>query len=295
VLSLTVAVCTRNRPRHVARTLDALMAQSRDDFDALVIDQSEESDAALEWRAARRGNLRVIRDPGRGLSRARNLASASVDTKWIAFVDDDCILAPDWVEQLAEVVISHPQVDFVAGHVEPSNLAPGDQLAAAARPVSTERIRHGRWTRPNAIGFGVCMVVRRDVVVRLRGWDERMGAGVPEFPAAEDIDFNYRLLRAGGTALATPRLRAAHEQWRTRGETVSLYRGYGRSWAGFAMKHVRSGDVLGGLWLWLLGLESIARLLAGATRNRRRLRAVIAIVQLREYWHGTALGAVRRW
>lgn len=294
MLSLTVAVCTRNRPRHLARTLDALVAQTRQDFDVLVVDQSDEPDPALE-RTARLASLRVIQDPRRGLSRARNLAWASVDTKWIAFVDDDCLLAPDWVEQFAEVVTAHPHVDFVAGHVEPTNLAPGDGLAAAARPVGTERIRDGRWIRPNAIGFGVCMVVLRDAVVRLRGWDERMGAGVPELPAAEDVDFNYRLLRAGGTALATPRLRAAHDQWRTPGETVALYRGYGRSWAGFAMKHLRTGDVLGGLWLWLLGLESIVRLLAGGIRHRRRLRAVIAVLQLREYWRGTALGAARRW
>lgn len=295
MLSLTVAVCTRNRPRHLAHTLDALMAQTRGDFDALVIDQSDTPDMALERRAARFGNLRVVRDPGRGLSHARNLAWASVHSEWIAFVDDDCVPAPDWVERLAEAVVVHPRADFVAGHVEPANLPPGDRLAAAARPVDTEQIRHGRWTRPNAIGFGVCMAVRRDAVVRLGGWDERMGAGVPEFPAAEDVDFNYRLLRAGGRALATPRLRAGHNQWRTRGETVNLYQGYGRSWAGFAMKHLRSGDVLGGVWLWLVGLQSIMRLLASGLRHRRRLRAVIALAQLRAYWHGTALGAGRRW
>jgi GT2 family glycosyltransferase len=162
-------------------------------------------------------------------------------------------------------------------------------------PVETERVRSGRWTRPWDIGFGVCMAIRRSAIDRLGGWDERLGPGVQDFPAADDMDFNYRFLRSGGVALATPAVRSHHRQWRTLEQLGPVYRGYMRAWAGFAMKHLRQGDVVGGTWLWLLGAADPARMLASAVRRRSVLRLRLAGTKLRGVAAGTVLGASRRW
>ena len=91
-----VIVCTRNRSEHLHPTLDALAALDRRDFHILVVDQSDEPDEALARRESGSDRLSVIRDAGRGLSRARNLGWRALDTEWTVFVDDDCLLAPDW-------------------------------------------------------------------------------------------------------------------------------------------------------------------------------------------------------
>ena len=70
------------------------------------------------------------------------------------------------------------------------------------------------------------MAVRRAVVKQLHGWDERLGAGTPNFPAGEDVESNFRLLRAGGTAVVARQLRATHEQWRSEDELTVLLEGY---------------------------------------------------------------------
>jgi GT2 family glycosyltransferase len=292
---LTIAICTRNRAGHVAQALAALAAQSDQDFDTLVVDQSDEEDAELARREAADERLRVLRGSGRGLSRARNAATAEATTEWIAFVDDDCLLAPEWVAELRAVIARHPDVAYVAGHVDLANAPPGEHLGAAARPVPEERVLRGARVWPQHIGFGVCMALRRDVVQRLGGWDERLGPGVADFPASDDMDFNYRLLRAGEAAAVTPLMRAAHDQWRGHDETVALYGGYARAWAGFALKHVRTGDVGGGAWLWSIGLRSQARMLASALRHRSRLRARVAGAGLCGLVAGTVRGSARRW
>lgn len=292
---LTIAICTRNRPGHVARALDALAAQSDRDFDTLVVDQSDDEDLELSRRAATMTRLRVLRGSGRGLSRARNAATAQAQTDWIAFVDDDCLLEPDWVAELRGAVERHPGVAYVAGHVDLANVPPGEHLGAAARPVARERVLAGARVWPQHIGFGVCMVLRRDVVQRLGGWDERLGAGVADFPASEDMDFNYRFLRAGESAAIIPRMRAAHDQWRGHDETVELYEGYARAWSGFALKHMKTGDLRGGAWLWSIGVRSQMRMLASAIRHRSRLRARVAGAQLRGTAAGTVRGCARRW
>jgi GT2 family glycosyltransferase len=289
VPSFSVAICTRNRPQQLRRALASI---DGDDVEIIVVDQGDQPvDGAVDLGP----RVRRIHDAGRGLSRARNLAAGSATTDWLIFVDDDCLLAPGFIAELEAVVADHQDVSFISPHVDPGVAPSPDHLPAAARPVLAEQVRSGRWTRPNQVGFGVCMIVRRDVVAALGGWDERFGPGVAVFPASDDVDFNYRLLRAGERCLATPRLRCRHDEWRTADDTVRLYGGYAAAWAGFAVKHARTGDGLGGLWLWGVGLWSIVRLALGAARHGSVVRSAAARAQGRGYLRGTVEALRRRW
>lgn len=286
---LTVVICTRNRSEQLAETLACLQAQTCREFEILVVDQSDAPDP----RPSDEARLRILRDEQRGLSRARNLALATTRSEWIAFIDDDCHVEPDWAAELTVAIARHPQVDFITGHVDEGDAPEGDHVAAAARPVSVERVIRGRWTSPEKLGYGVMMVVRRRTAERLGGWDERMGAGTSPFPAAEDLDFAFRLLRAGGCALTTPSIRGRHQQWRTPAQTVELYRGYARSDAAFAVKHLRTGDVLGGLWIGVRSVQEILRLFASAVRHRSALRLRVALARSRGFAAG-GISALRR-
>jgi len=291
VCEFTVVICTRNRPEQLADALAGLQEQTYREFEILVVDQSDAPDP----RAGDEARLSVLRDEQRGLSRARNLALATTRSEWIAFIDDDCHVEPDWAAELTAAIARHPQVDFISGHVDEGDAPEGDHVAAAARPVSVERVIRGRWTSPEKLGYGVMMVVRRCTAERLGGWDERMGAGTSPFPAAEDVDFAFRFLRAGGAALATPSIRGRHEQWRTPAQTVDLYRGYARSDAAFAVKHGRTGDALGGLWIGARSVQEILRLFASAGRHRSPLRLRVALARSRGFTEGALLALRRAW
>jgi GT2 family glycosyltransferase len=139
------------------------------------------------------------------------------------------------------------------------------------------------------------MIIPRRVLERLEGFDERLGAGLKEFPSSEDMDFNYRLLDAGGVAWLVPKLRVTHEQWRSRDELGPHYRGYMEGWCGFSMKHLRSGDAVGGLWLWSLGLRDLLRTLAGSVRRRSLFRFGLAVYKGHGLVLGTWRGVRRKW
>lgn len=292
---LTVVICTRDRPQRLHNTLDALDAQTLLDFSIVVVDQSATPNTALARRAARGdARLELVHDRGSGLSRARNIGSRRVGTEWVAFLDDDCVPEGDWAERLGEELARHPEAELVSGHVE-AGPAPADYVAGSAFSVERPALRRGRFRHPGQLGFGVCMAVRRSTIERLGGWDERLGAGVPRFPAAEDMDFNYRLLRSGGAAFVTPAVRARHDQWRSQRELEALHRGYMRGWAGFALKHLRTGDPLGGLWLWTIGLVDPLDMLDSSLRRRSRLRLRLAGAKLLGLLEGTAAGLRMRW
>ena len=290
--SLTVVVCTRGRPRQLHPTLDALTGQDGA-FELVVVDQGSAPDPELERRAGA-GELALVRDDGHGLSRARNLALARASTTWIAFVDDDCLVDPDFGIALRAALRRAPWADWVSGDVRAGGPAV-DGLPVTTFPVPRTRTRSGRWTLPGRIGFGVMFCVRCSTARALGGWDERLGPGVEAFPAADDVDFNYRLLRSGGLAFLSPRVRARHEQWRSAEELPGLQRGYVRAWSGFAMKHLRGGDVAGGLWLWAWGVVDVLDMLESGLSRRSAFRLRLAGAKLRGLVEGTLAGAARRW
>lgn len=290
--TVTLAVCTRGRPERVRATLDAL-DRGAPGLPLIVVDQGDIPSSELAAHAERSGRMRTIHDGGRGLSRARNIALRAAESDWVAFVDDDCLVAPDFGAALTAECAAHPEADWIAGHVGGAS-GDGDLPAVTTFPVERPLIRRGRRTMPGAIGFGVLFCVRRATAEWLGGWDERLGPGIADLPAADDMDFNYRLLRAGATAVLSPAVRAVHDQWRSPGEVVELQRGYSRAWAGFACKHLCGGD-LGGLRLWAWGVVDVLDMADSALRRRSWVRARIAAAKLRGLLEGTAIGLRRRW
>jgi GT2 family glycosyltransferase len=296
VADLTVAICTRNRPTLLARCLDALDAQADRQFALLVVDQSDAEDPELAARARRDERLVVLRGSGRGAARARNAAAQTATTDWVVFLDDDCLLEPDWLAELSAARERCPEADLISGHVAPAESPPGSDLSSAARDVGAERVLSGSRVWPQQIGFSLAMALERRTVLELGGWDERFGPGGTAFVAGgDDVDFNYRFLASGRTALVTPRLRAHHLQWRTPEEIVRLYGGYSAAWAAFAMKHLRTGDLRGGSWLWTIGVRSTTRMLASGARHRSSVRWRAGLAQARGLATGTARGLRHAW
>ena len=292
---LTITIPTRDRPEQLLRTLDALDAQTQQNFEILVVDDGDEDPVVAE-RAARDPRLRVHRGPRKGLSRARNICWQEARTEWLVLLDDDCLPDPDFVEQIRAAMRRHPEATVISGHVgaggDPRD---DDYIEVTVAPVSEESVLRGRWVRPWRIGFTLAMVLRRSDLERLGGYDERLGPGVREFPSAEDMDVNYRLLRDGAIAYVTPDIRAHHDQWRGTSALGPHFRGYMAGWSGFCMKHLRSGDVLGGLWHYTAALQDIGRMASSAVKRRSALRARITAWKLRGLVHGTLTGARASW
>ncbi len=127
--------------------------------------------------------VRVLRSGGRGPAAARNLGWRTARSEWIAFIDDDVVLAPDWPRQLeADLASLPPDVAASQGRITVP-------LPADRRPTDDERgtagLEHARWITAD-------MAYRRSALVEAGGFDER-------FPRAfrEDSDLALRVAEAG--------------------------------------------------------------------------------------------------
>ncbi|MBL8660782.1 MAG: glycosyltransferase [Rhodospirillales bacterium] len=127
-LSLAVCACTYRRPAGLHALLEGLERQT---FAAepppvlrVVIADNEGSDEVRAICAAFRERtglpLTYVHEPRRGIPFARNacLDNMPTDCAFFAFVDDDEVPAPDWLDQLLEAQ-RRSGADVIAGRVVP--------------------------------------------------------------------------------------------------------------------------------------------------------------------------------
>jgi HAD superfamily hydrolase (TIGR01662 family) len=130
-------------------------------------------------------STRVLQSGGRGPAAARNIGWRHARSTWVAFVDDDVVPDPDWLERLADDLASAAHaVSGSQGRVRvpaPADRAPTDWER------STASLATATWITAD-------MAYRRAALAATGGFDER-------FPRAyrEDADLALRIADLGGT------------------------------------------------------------------------------------------------
>ena len=201
---MTVVVPTADRPAGRAR-LFAALAQQRvlSNWDVLLVDNSTEG--ALVHEASHLASLatvpvRVVREPRRGASHARNRAIAEVVRPITVFVDDDVVPYPDWLAHLVQPVQSG-RFDGVGGRVlvDPSRPLPGwffdraiEYLAHYDRGSATRPLESTEFLLTASAAF------RTDVLRACGGFDPALGPRPGAHLTNDDVLLSRRLRRAGG-------------------------------------------------------------------------------------------------
>jgi hypothetical protein len=152
----------------------------------IIVDDRKRKDAELNLGAvtsALHDRITVLSARGRGPAAARNLGWRQSRASWIAFLDDDVIVGPTWLADLAEDTRDCPS-DAAASQGRLAVPLPFDR-----KPTDWERnvagLATARWITADC-------VYRRSVLLGVGGFDER-------FPRAfrEDADLALRVIARG--------------------------------------------------------------------------------------------------
>jgi glycogen(starch) synthase len=111
----SVVINTYNRAASLPTTLEALKLQTFADFEVIVVNgpSTDDTEAVLAaWADA----IRIIRCPEARLSNSRNLGVAAARGDVVAFIDDDAIAEPEWLERIMVAYDDHA-VGAVGGYV----------------------------------------------------------------------------------------------------------------------------------------------------------------------------------
>ncbi|MGU3537482.1 glycosyltransferase family 2 protein [Methylobacterium sp. A54F] len=223
-MDCSIIVCTRNSAGHLAACLSAIVAAmeaARPARCELVVVDNASSDAtastAAELLTRAEVSFDVLAEPRPGLSFARNAGLRRAAGALVAFTDDDCRMAPDY---LVRALALHGRDDrpvLRGGRVE---LGDQDDL-----PFTVIRDREARRFDPgnvqNQIGgfiLGCNMTAPRALFREVGPFDTRFGVGAP-LKAAEDSDYLYRTHFSGFDIEYCPDLLIRHHHGR-RDETA---------------------------------------------------------------------------
>lgn len=208
--SVTVLVCTRDRPVLLARCLESLLAgQDRPD-EVLVVDQGRDDRGRQVVAQLHDDGLRHLPDPRTGLSLAQNLGLAEARSEVVLVTDDDCVLPPDWVATGRAAFAADPALALLAGRILPLGPDEPGRLPVSTR-TSTAPLELDWRTAPWDVGSGNNFGVRRAAALAVGGNDERLGPGAPLLGGA-DMDLFRRVLRSGAGGRYEPRLVVLHER-----------------------------------------------------------------------------------
>lgn len=123
-VTIDVVICTYNRASDLDRILAGLAGQEVPEnlrWSVLVVDNaSTDHTRAVVNAWSQRGafpRLRYHQEPVQGLSHARATGFRETTGAWIAYVDDDNLLAPDWLAELTEAVAAKPDAGGIGGRV----------------------------------------------------------------------------------------------------------------------------------------------------------------------------------
>lgn len=248
--SLTVVICTRDRPQGLRRTLDSLARQSDPGFEVLVVDNS--ADGAVARAVVDVDGLRVrcCHEPVPGLSRARNRGLSEVRSELIAWIDDDEVADPDWIAWLKRGFAHPDRPDAVAGLMLPAELETAAQVdferyggfnkGRGVEPVAlragTASVFDPLYPLPN-FGAGGNMAFRTERLRAIGGFDNRLGAGTFTHGGEETRALSL-LLEHGSTILHWPPAITWHYHRRTDEALEKQFFGYSAGLTAFFMSMI---------------------------------------------------------
>ncbi|MDD2781548.1 glycosyltransferase family 2 protein [Sulfuricurvum sp.] len=135
---ISAVICTYNRYDVLEKAIKSLEQQTLlpSDFEILVIDNSPDFVRSEEVGKTYThiSNLKYVIEKTPGLSNARNVATNLAQSPFVAFLDDDAIAIPEWLEKILVAVEQFGEdVDVIGGRIDPIWAKPrpswlGDEL-----------------------------------------------------------------------------------------------------------------------------------------------------------------------
>lgn len=230
VPSVTIAVCTRDRPEDLRNCLNGLTHLLGCD-EILVVDNRPMSDATFKL-AQSYPQVRYVREDRPGLNVARNRAICEARHDIVAFIDDDAIPDPMWLKTVRKG-FDDGRVMCVTGLTWPFELATDAQ---ECREIShsfgrgyTRKLFDSSVINPMAsgqAGAGVNMAIRKQCVNMFGEFDEALDAGTPTKSGGDNEMFS-RILAGGYQILYDPAALVWHVHRKTWPELRRTFFGYG--------------------------------------------------------------------
>jgi glycosyltransferase involved in cell wall biosynthesis len=236
---LSLIICTRNRCAQLVRCLETIQHLKFERPWELVIVDNGSTDATAtvirEFMEAASLPVRCVSEPKPGLGNARNAGVAAASGQILAFTDDDCYPAADFLSRVW-CAFGDPSIGYISGRILLHD--PADLPIATNESIDPVVFRGKSFINPGGVQ-GANMAFRREVLDEIGGFDGLFGTG-SVFPA-EDLDAASRASANGWDGQYCPDIIVSHHHGRKAADTALIWKSYGVGIGGCYMKLLLHG------------------------------------------------------
>lgn len=242
---ISAIICTHDRVEYLQKAILSLTAQTMPvtDYEILIIDNASPPIVCEFIRNKFSGikNIRYIYEPVLGLSKARNTGWLNARAELVAYLDDDAIAAPQWLEKICETfeTISIP-LGCVGGKVEPiwegprPTWLPDDMLSNLTVLDLSEIplfLNDDQWLAGANIAFP------KYLLKEVNGFREDLGRKGKKLLSMEEIDLFRQLKKKGFASYYHPEILVRHHVAKDRLVKKWFYKRY--YWQGVSVAKMR--------------------------------------------------------
>ncbi len=112
---VSVVVPVYNAEKNLSKCIESLLAQTYENIEIILVDD-ESKDSSLnicKAYAARDSRIVVLQQKNAGCGEARNTGIAKAQGAYVATVDSDDWVEPDYIEAMMSVALKDPEIDYV--------------------------------------------------------------------------------------------------------------------------------------------------------------------------------------
>ncbi len=191
---VSVVMPTYNRAGRMPRALESILAQTYENFEIIIVNDGSKDNTAevLQKYAAEDSRIKILtNNPNRGVAYSRQHGNEAAQGKYIAIMDDDDLVLPNWLE--ASVAFMEQNEDVIVGY--PNAYFFNYSILYSESPfpkLNPWRLRY------NNVIQNMGNIIRRDFIINhnIRYKDE-IGLG-------EDYDFWIQILTNYGKIRKIP-------------------------------------------------------------------------------------------
>jgi GT2 family glycosyltransferase len=219
---VSIVIPTFNRPANLERCLKSISALDypRDRFETLIVnDGGTLPSEQVVFRIVSDIAVTVLSQPNRGPAAARNTGIAAARGEFIVFIDDDCVVPPDWLTNVEAAIEKTPDT-LIGGRTV--NLFPENVFSETSQLIVDYVYRYYDGSAGNSTFFASNnIVVRSDLIRDIGGFDEN-------FRTAEDRELCRRWAASGRPFSYAPDVVVMHGHHLTLASLHAQHFSYGR-------------------------------------------------------------------
>lgn len=290
-MKFSLIFCTLNRVTECELCMDSFIKQSFDDFEIIVIDQSDNSltNSLLKSEKYCHLDIKYFHVNFKGISRARNYGLQFARGEYFCLIDDDAQYFPDYLERASEFLESHPQA-ILSGYVW--NPVENNTLADYRKKRDGKKlsIREISVMCPSpALIFPLALISQKNCI-----FDEDFGVG-SIYGAGEETDFIFQARKKGYDIHYIKSMKINHPVIRHTYEIENFNEAFKMKnyHKGFGALHKKWLLQNGGWRIWLIVSELLFKNMVKATGilgQRKKEYAIESLNGYKEGWNAYVMG-----